>query len=75
MIEPTGNRSWHTKRIYEIVPRNGSELETDEIEDALTASKWMPNFDSIEDEPPWDVIVVDGPEEALGRSQPLYLAK
>lgn len=75
LIEPSGNRTWHTQLVQKLVPQDGSGLDTDEVEDPLTASQWMPNLDGIENELPWDVIVVDGPPENLGRSQPLYMAK
>eukprot|EP01083_Nonionella_stella_P080592 221547_1 len=75
LIEPIDNVTYHTKLVKELVPGDGSGLETDEIEDPLTASQWMPYLDGVENELPWDVIVIDGPAQNLGRSQPLYMAK
>eukprot|EP00581_Thalassiosira_minuscula_P010849 CAMPEP_0183730010 /NCGR_PEP_ID=MMETSP0737-20130205/31779_1 /TAXON_ID=385413 /ORGANISM="Thalassiosira miniscula, Strain CCMP1093" /LENGTH=346 /DNA_ID=CAMNT_0025962367 /DNA_START=162 /DNA_END=1200 /DNA_ORIENTATION=+ len=75
LIQPTGNQTWHTEHVYTSVPHDGSGLDIDDVNDPLTASQWMPDLDSIEKEDPWDVIVVDGPAQNLGRSQPLYMAK
>lgn len=75
MIEPTGNNTAHTAQIEKNFPKDGSTLDTDDVFDALTSSQWMENLDGIETELPWDVIVIDGPAQNLGRSQPLYMAK
>ena len=75
LVEPTGTHKEHTELIAKLVPQDGSGLETDDVEDPLTASQWMPNLAGVEEEPPWDVIVIDGPAERWGRSQPLYMAK
>ena len=64
-----------TQLVGRLVPNDGSGMETDDVEDPLMASQWMPDLDGIETEAPWDVIVVDGPGMDLGRSQPLYMAK
>ena len=57
------------------LPLDGSTLETNKVTDPLTSSQWMSNLAGIENEPPWDVIVIDGPAVDKGRSQPLYMAK
>jgi len=75
LIKPTGTKSNHTNLIRKIAGQDGSALETDEIKDILTESQWMPDIAGVETEMPWDIIVIDGPAEALGRSQPLYMAK
>lgn len=58
-----------------MVKQDGTSLETDDVNDPLTDSQWIHNLSNVESEEPWDVIVIDGPAENLGRSQPLYMAK
>mmetsp|Transcript_29738 Transcript_29738/g.62563 ORF Transcript_29738/g.62563 Transcript_29738/m.62563 type:complete len:396 (-) Transcript_29738:130-1317(-) len=77
LIKPNGTTAIHKPMILSLVPRDGSGLETDEVQDPLTASQWIHGgiADLQREQDPWDVIVVDGPAEKLGRSQSLYLAK
>ena len=74
MIEPTGSNSEHTALLASF-PTDGSLLDTDDAYDALQETQWMKDLDGIDKELPWDVIVIDGPAQNLGRSQPLYMAK
>ena len=74
LVEPTGKTSDHTSFIAKHAKMDGSSLETNDINDTLTESQWMSNLSNIENEE-WDVIVIDGPAQDLGRSQPLYMAK
>ncbi|KAL7473905.1 hypothetical protein ACHAXS_014268 [Conticribra weissflogii] len=77
LIQPNGTNADHKNAILSLVPRDGSGLETDDVRDPLTASQWIHGgiADLQTEDDPWDVIVVDGPNESLGRSQSLYLAK
>jgi len=75
LIEPVGKKDEHTQLIAKLVSMDGAGLDTDDVNDPLTESQWMSNIAGVENDPPWDIIVVDGPAEALGRSQPLYMAK
>ena len=75
LVAPVGSMTDHTALIETLVPSDGSGLDTDDVNDPLTESQWMPKLSGIELEQPWDVIVIDGPAQALGRSQPLYMAK
>lgn len=74
LIEPTGKNGEHTA-LLEKFPSDGSTLDTDDDYDTLQESQWMDDIDGIDEELPWDVIVIDGPAQDLGRSQPLYMAK
>ena len=73
-IEPKGKTSDHTSSIAKLAKMDGSSLEMNDVNDTLTESQWMYNLSNIENEE-WDVIVIDGPAQDLGRSQPLYMAK
>jgi len=75
LIEPSGKNQHHTSLIENLVPSDGSGLDTDDVNDPLTESQWIEDLSGIDHELPWDIIVIDGPAQDLGRSQPLYMAK
>lgn len=78
IITTLGNLSSHYGSLSKMA-LDGSELDTDLVEDKLTAGEWPANMSGLDKDEPWDVIVIDGPSEvnqySPGRSMPLYMAK